>query len=179
MSAQQNTTIYFQERQQFRQLWLWLLLIFVSAFSSGTLLWIVSGSADLGAEAAKSSVLNGLGMFCIGMNVFILWLFFYMRLSVEVSQMGLFVQFRPLHRKVHKLDLREVTLVESVEYSALMEYGGYGIRKRRMATAYNVAGKLGVRIHFENGYHFLIGSQRPDELAEAITTYLEQDAGSA
>lgn len=174
MSTKEEHTVYFQEQQQFRQVWLWLLLIVVSALSSGTVLWIATGGVVLGEDAMSTNGLTSLAVISVTMNALILALFFTMRLTVEVSTSGLFVQFKPLHRKVHKIDLKDVTLVESITYSALLEYGGYGIRKRRKATAYNVSGDQGVRIYYENGYHYLIGSSRPDALAQAINDYIAQ-----
>lgn len=58
--------------------------------------------------------------------------------------------------------------VEPVTYRPLAEFGGWGIRFGRDGTnAYTARGNRGVRIEKAHR-RYLIGSQRPEELAEAI-----------
>jgi TATA-box binding protein (TBP) (component of TFIID and TFIIIB) len=52
----------------------------------------------------------------------------------------------------------------------LLEYGGWGIKYGRKGKAYNVSGNRGVQLVFKDGKQLLIGSQRAEELAEAISS---------
>jgi len=56
-------------------------------------------------------------------------------------------------------------------YRPLAEYDGWGIRwglhKKR---AYIMSGDMGVELELSDGERLLVGSKRPDELANAITT---------
>ena len=72
----------------------------------------------------------------------------------------------PLYRR--RIRLTEVASAEAVTYSALIEYGGWGIRGMGKNVALNARGNRGVRLHLQNGNRVLIGSQRPEELAAAI-----------
>jgi hypothetical protein len=58
--------------------------------------------------------------------------------------------------------------VAAVTCHPITEYGGWGIRWTLRGKAYNVSGRRGVRLDYENGKHLLIGSTRADELATAI-----------
>jgi hypothetical protein len=58
-------------------------------------------------------------------------------------------------------------------YSSLRDYGGWGIRYGSKGKAYNVSGSRGVRLELSNGKRLLIGSQRPEELSEAVAAALK------
>jgi len=164
--------ILFREDQQFRQPILWILLLGGSAFCIGTIVWMISRQViqgiPFGDDAMSNDQMVALGGVIIGLNVLILWLVGALKLQTEVTSGGLFIRFKPLHRKTRKIDLNDVTSVASVKYRPALEYGGWGIRRGRHGTAYNVSGDLGVRIDYENGYHLLIGTRYPDELKAAI-----------
>jgi hypothetical protein len=58
-------------------------------------------------------------------------------------------------------------------YRPILEYGGWGIRCGfKGARAYNVSGNKGVQLILQNGKRLLIGSQKPDELVEAINSMM-------
>jgi len=164
--------ILFREDQQFRQPILWILLLCGSAFGIGTIAWMISRQVvqgiPFGEDAMSNDQMVALGAMITGLNVLILWLVFTLKLQTEVTRDGLFLRFKPLHRKTRKIDLSGVTSVAAVQYRPAMEYGGWGIRRGRRGMAYNVSGDLGVRIDYENGYHLLIGTRYPEELKTAI-----------
>jgi hypothetical protein len=56
------------------------------------------------------------------------------------------------------------------------QYGGRGIRRGRHGWAYTVSGNRGVKLILAGGEQFLIGSQRPEELAAAIQKRLRDAA---
>jgi len=65
-------------------------------------------------------------------------------------------------------------------YRSFREYGGHGIRYSNNGKAYNVSGDRGVQIELLNGNRVLIGSQRAEELVQAIQAkYGEQEGVSA
>lgn len=163
-------TILFQEEQRFREPWLWVLMIGTAAMSIGVAVWLVVWPVAPGEGGEQLSIAPRYltAVLVVLTHSLLFGLFIFARLQVEVTSDGLFLRFRPFHRKVRRLDLGEVTDVEAVTYRPIMEYGGWGLRKTRRGTAYNVSGDRGVRLHYGNGCHLLIGSQRSDELAAAI-----------
>lgn len=164
--------ILFREDQQFRQPILWIILLCMSAFCVGTIAWMVSRQViqdiPFGDDAMSNDQMVILGAIIVALNAILLLLFHALKLQTEVTAQGLFIRFKPFHRKTRKIDLSEVSSVASVKYRPAMEYGGWGIRRGRHGTAYNVSGDLGVRIDYENGYHLLIGTRHPAELKTAI-----------
>jgi hypothetical protein len=164
--------VLFQEEQRFRQVWLWVLLLSVFSISTGTTLWVAVRQLVYGEVVGKNPMsdpaLLAFTVFTLALNFGLIWLMYAARLRVEVSTAGLFVYFFPFHWRVHQIALNDVSSYGVVVYHAFAEYGGWGIRKRPRATAYNVSGDRGVRIYYANHYHYLIGSQRPRELADAL-----------
>jgi hypothetical protein len=164
MPALEQGTL-FEEDQSFRQPWLW-------ALTSGILavVIVVSGLVLTGALVKPGGnmapVIIGL---VVGAGVVIVAaiLMYVMKLSVRLDQAGLHIRFFPLLNRDISLD--EIARWEARDYRPLAEYGGWGIRYGWSGTAYNVSGKRGVQLEFTNGKRLLIGSQRADELAEAIS----------
>jgi len=164
--------LLFREDQQFRQPWLWVFLLMGSAVAMGTVVFFImqlltEGNADANPTMPLWVVL-ALGAVLFFANAGVVALFGFARLQTEVTTAGLFLRFIPFHRKVRKIVLDEVTGVEAVRAKPWAHYGGYGIRRARMASAYIVNGDVGVRINYENGCHIFLGTQHPKELKAAI-----------
>ncbi len=64
--------------------------------------------------------------------------------------------------------LADIRLVRVGEYRA-RQYLGWGHRQGPDDTCYTMRGKRGVFFELANGQRWLIGSQRPEELAAALT----------
>jgi hypothetical protein len=72
----------------------------------------------------------------------------------------------PLYRR--QIALQTIASAEAITYSPLADYGGWGIRGWGKNVALNARGNRGVRLALHDGRRVLIGSQRPNELAEAL-----------
>jgi hypothetical protein len=59
------------------------------------------------------------------------------------------------------------------EYNAMKEFGGWGIQGKKYNKAYTISGKYGIQIVLKNGNKVLIGSQKPNSLAQAIEKNLK------
>jgi hypothetical protein len=172
--------VLFQELQRFTQAFLWIPLTLLTSFVSGTTLWMIMrqvvNGIPFGDPAISNELLLGLGSAVITVNALILLFFATARMQTEVTTRGLFVRFFPFHRKTRQISLDDVESVSVVIYRALIQYGGYGIRRYPKATAYCVRGLEGVRLDYANGVHVLIGSQDAEALFHAIQTVLEERA---
>jgi hypothetical protein len=169
--------VYFREDQRFRQPFLWIPLILGSAVASGTTLWMIArqvvGGIPFGDYAMSNEAMLAAGAVVLCLNFIIILFFAVACLQIEVNDRGLFLRFFPMHRKARQISLDEVTSITAVQYQALLDYGGYGIRKYPRSTAYNVRGEDGVRIDYENGCHVLLGTQHPEALFQALKHVLE------
>ena len=173
----ESPRILFQEVQQFRQPVLWVLLIFGSALISGTVSWMwlrqfIQGES-FAPDALSNPALLTFGALVLLSNALILGFFLFTQLQIEVSTAGLFLRFFPLQRKVRMVDLTGVEQVEQSEIRPFQDYGGFGIRRVGQSKAYIIHGQEGVKLHYDNGMHLLISSQRADELYEALKTLLQ------
>lgn len=90
------------------------------------------------------------------------------RLHLQVTGDALYLRYAPLHRRVRQVDLHGVVDVCATPFRPFRQYGGYGIRRQRLATSYTVSGTVGVRIAYGNGCHVLLSSGDPEALARAV-----------
>jgi hypothetical protein len=161
----QAEDVLFEEEQAFRQTWVWALL-------GATLLLLVVplGFISCGAPVkAGSNTFSGVVGLALGIAVVIgvAVLMYSMRLTVRLDAEGLHVRFFPLVKR--DIPLEQIARWESRTYRPILEYGGWGIRCGWKGMAYNVSGNRGVQLEFTNGKRLLIGLQRPEELAAAIS----------
>jgi hypothetical protein len=97
---------------------------------------------------------------------------FCARLTTEVNRSGLYIQFFPFHLSPKKIPLNKVVQLEIKTYRPVRDYLGYGIRYGAAGKAYNMSGDRGVNLKFSAGRDILIGSQKPEELAQALQQLL-------
>ncbi len=97
----------------------------------------------------------------------------FSRLITEVRPEGLFIRYAPFHRKFHEISLENLKDIQAVTYHPIYDYGGWGIRYGAMGKAYNVRGNRGVKIRYQGGHSLLIGSQKPEELHQAICSIVK------
>jgi hypothetical protein len=159
----------YREIQNFRQLWLWALVLFISLLSIYGLIQQVILGIPFGNNPAPDAILVIIAVI-FGL---ILPLFLYKtNLTIEVHSDGLYIRFFPFHLSFHKIATEYIKEFKARSYSPLKEYGGWGIRYGRDGKAYNVSGNRGVQLHLSDGKQLLIGSQKPDELCEALNLTL-------
>jgi hypothetical protein len=153
----------FHEVQSFRVKRLRILLGIPPVLMSLLLIW----QAILGHPWGKEPMSNAS---VAGWTVF-LWLVYLrlvtVRLVTEIRPGEISVTMRGFWRQQH-IPLAEITAAEVVSYDAARDWGGYGVRTTRR-KAYLASGGRGVRLRLAKGGVILIGSQRPEELASAIT----------
>ncbi|WP_242926833.1 DUF6141 family protein [Pontibacter vulgaris] len=157
--------VLFREQQRFKQVWLWVVILGVAAMSWAGFIYKVILGGDLGSRSASAIQLAVMaGLLGVGLPLF----FYSMKLTTKVYPGLLTVQFSPFHLKAMKIPLHELRNYESVTYNPILDYGGWGIRWSFNGKAYNTSGNKGVQLYFYNKKPLLIGSQRPQQLLEAI-----------
>ena len=172
-----NNAIIFREVQRFRQAWLLGLVIVpllavVGIYGYGIISQLIY-EEPFGDEPMSDTVLLISGLAAILFCLAIVVLFVMSKLRTEVRGDGLYVRFYPFHLRERKIELEKVVSFRAVVYRPICDYGGWGLRFKPGGRAYNVSGRQGVRLEFNNGRHLLIGSQRAEELAAAIETLMK------
>jgi hypothetical protein len=102
------------------------------------------------------------------------------RLTTRIDSGSLLITFGFVNIVKKRIPLKEIVDAESVTYRPLRDFGGWGIRSGKFrgerTGCYNLKGNEGVlltlssdmRVCLGRTKHFIIGSQRPVELVEAI-----------
>jgi hypothetical protein len=157
----------YRETQYFRQLWLWALVIFISLLSIYGLVQQLILGVPFGNNPAPDSLMVVLAVvFGLGLPAFI----YKTNLTTEVRSNGVYVRFFPFHLSFYRIPAEEIREFAACTYNPIRDYGGWGIRYGRRGKAYNVSGNRGVNLELSNGKHLLIGSQKPEELVEALSS---------
>jgi hypothetical protein len=98
-------------------------------------------------------------------------------LITEIWTDGIRYKFTPLIRKERYIPLSEIVSVEVAKYRPVLEFGGWGWRKRifQRKTAYNVSGKTGIRVKKKNGSQILFGTHKQEEMRRAVEKMMIRD----
>ncbi len=97
------------------------------------------------------------------------------RMTTTVDQTELVVRFFPF--KTLRVPLLEIDSYWVRNYHWLKDYGGIGIRRGLDGWAYIMRGDQGVQVQRRGGSRVLIGTQKPDELIQALRMVTGLQAG--
>ena len=116
---------------------------------------------------------SGLFFAIITGTAFIFIGFLFLKLKTQINQDGISVTFIgfPFSKKFIKWE--EIQSVSVITYSPLSDYGGWGVRYSMTGNGwcYNVSGNTGIKIVYQNGKQFLIGTQQQEEAKKIIDLY--------
>jgi hypothetical protein len=163
----------FREEQRITQAWIWLLVAFAAAGAWAAFVLQVIIRIDPEAEPL-SDCMVWIVWILVGVGVPLL--LFTTRLTVEVRPDMLTASYRPFAGR--KITPQEISKAYARTYRPIREYGGWGVRwSPSNGSAYNVSGKQGVQLELANGKRFLIGTHKPQELAQAIAVMMATASG--
>ena len=162
--------VLFQETQQFRQKWLWILLFSVCLLVIIQTIWTIINGSNEDEQIIPLGYIFAQGIGII-ISLGLIYLFHIMKLVTEVRQDGLYIKFFPFIRP-KKIEFREIKSCGARKYHPIKEYGGWGIRYGKRGRAYNVSGNQGVQLELVEQKPLLIGSQRAIELADTINSQI-------
>jgi len=169
----EDKEILFFEEQKPRQWWLQLLIISYAIFITYNVylqLFHAVPVMDLNIPDWLLIVLWVL------FAVIIPILFYKAKLTTQVKKDGIYVQFFPFHIQSIKITPEDIKEIEILTYNPLMDYGGWGVRYGKNGNALNVYGNRGVNIKLTYARDLLIGSQKPEELYNAINSILTKSS---
>lgn len=156
---------YFKEKQQFKEIPLFIILGLLQALFTWGLIQQVFAGKPWGSQPAPDSVLIG-----INIMVFILILLLFVT-NLRTSITNNYICFRlfPLQLKRRVIHWPRVLHVQMVKYNGVNEYWGYGIKfSPGRGWSYALSGNYGIRITLRGGEKLLIGTHKPEELYKAI-----------
>lgn len=150
------------------QTWVWLLVAFAAAGAWATFLLQVVMRLDEEAGPVSDAAAWVIWLM-IGLLLPLLML--SVKLTTEVTAASLRCRYFPFARK--EIEPAEITHVYIRSYRPVRDYGGWGVRWTPWSGwAYNMNGNRGVQLELAGGKRVLIGSERPEELLQAIELML-------
>ena len=149
----------YYEIQQFRQIWVWLILLLVEF---ALLFTILSGMINLLVSIIIISI--GFGF---------IWLLYRMKLITIINEDGINIIFAPFTNFI--IPFNKIKKYQIRQYRPIIEYGGWGIRYSKSGKAYNVSGKIGLQIELTNRKRLLIGTQNPDALLQTLNEIINKN----
>jgi hypothetical protein len=155
----------FRETQQFRQKWLWILIIIIAIGLAWPLITQFSGGKT--AQQMPLYVTILIAIIPIAMIIFM----YVLKLDTEIMEDGIQFSFSPVVGK-KLLPWKEVDTVFIRKYNAIMEYGGWGIRNnmgKMKGRALSVSGDMGIQLIMKDGKRLLIGTRKPEEVQAVLT----------
>ncbi|WP_406662370.1 DUF6141 family protein [Methanolobus sp. ZRKC3] len=160
-----NETVFFREEQKFNQWWMQFLVLLTVVF-----MWYAALSQFVYGKPVGNDPASDVSMLIMWIVFGIIFpVFMYsLRLSVEVRNDGLYIQFYPFHFSPKKTPFENIRNYGVSNYRPLRDYGGWGIRYGPKGKAYTTSGTRGVLLDFTDGKRLMLGSQRADELVSAI-----------
>jgi hypothetical protein len=160
--------VIFEERQRFKQLWIWAILISMNMLLLFGIFTQLILHRPFGNKPLSDFEMILLFLFIVFLSI----LFFYFQLYTKISPQGIYIKFRPFHLKPKFYSWEYISKCSIRKYNPIIEYGGWGYRVGfyKNGGAYNISGNIGLQLEFHDGKKLLIGTQKADELE----AYLKQ-----
>ena len=154
--------ILFEETQQFRQWWLWLILLLLM----GDVVWQFFQIIEHPDKAGFNEILGPAIITILPLAIVVL--IGFCKLETKITASGIYVKFNPIHRKFRFYDWQEIAKVYVRKYRPITEYGGWGIRGWGSNRALNISGNIGLQLLLKNGNRLLIGTRQPEQLNQIL-----------
>ncbi len=193
--------VLFREEQTQQSLWVKLLMIAATAAGVGPFVYGLYSQLVLGIPFGDKPISNtGLILFTLFVVVLILLanlLVFKSKLITVIDKEAIRFRYPPMINKERIIRKEFIEKFIVRKYKPLAEYGGYGIKKRRLrysvndkdrpvgvqrtrfkkikSTAYTMNGKYGLQLYLKDGKELLIGTQRPEAIKRAMEKMTESD----
>lgn len=156
----------FYENQKVRQWWIWLIVVTINIlFIFGFVQQIILGQA-LGDKPIDNTIL---------ILLTILVFFFFLLLSTcslktRITKKWIYIKYFPFHWVYKSYKREKITKIEIIKYDPIREFGGWGIRTGffRKRMVYNISGKQGILLEFENGKKIIIGTRKAEEISKIL-----------
>jgi hypothetical protein len=165
-----ESSVYFSEVQRTMPWWVYAAVAAVALVMWWASIQQVVLGRPFGSRPAPSwLVIVFTVVFGIGFPAF----FALLRMDTAVTDADVRFRVFPLHIAYRSIRGEQIESYSHVEYRALVDYGGYGIRLGLNGWAYNIRGNEGVRFVLKNGRRILLGSSRAPELTNAVERMLQ------
>lgn len=159
----------FKEEQRYTQTWLMALICVIVIFSTIKFTKnFINGKIDF---LTYLSMLSVVLIPCT--------LIFIFKLKTRIDETGIHYQFYPIHLKMKPILWQDIKHAETRTYNALLEYGGWGLRKGiflgKKGLAISIKGNMGIQLILNDNKKILIGTQKKFDADNIISRYLHNN----
>lgn len=173
--------LIYKEEQSFRQSIVpWIMLVFFLMLISGLGIGFYQ-QLYLGIPYGDTPASDN-GLIWSGIISFVAFsvLFIFIlnsKLTTEIWSDGIRYKFPPLVPKIRFIPYRDVVSAEVEKYNPILEFGGWGWRRRmlRRKIAYNVSGRIGIRVIKKDGSLILFGTRQEEEMKRAVKRMMQPE----
>lgn len=159
--------ILFSERQRFKQLWIWVVLLGINTIS----LYGIYQQIILGIPYGDNPMSDTGLIITSSITTALTLLFILLRLDTQITPEGIYIRFFPFDSKYKHYHWNDIAKAYIRKYSPIREYGGWGLRFLGLfgkGIAYNVSGNIGLQLELTNKKKILIGTNKPADLKEVL-----------
>lgn len=161
-----DNKILFSERQRFKQIWLWIVLLVLDGISIFGLIKQLIFEIPFGDKPISNTALIVTTSFLFLLS----FVFFNFRLDTHIKADGIYVRFFPFHSNFKFYPWNKISQSYIRQYNPIKEFGGWGLRGLGKNLALNVSGDIGIQLVLQDGSKLLIGTNKADE----VTVILKQ-----
>ncbi|WP_407557829.1 hypothetical protein [Winogradskyella sp. 4-2091] len=161
----------FNEEQRFNQTWLIILILIGTLIPLGIMAKEYTTNPS---SFSTSDIIVFTSVILVSASII-----FIFKLDTRIDDDGIHYKFFPFHWSFKVIRWNEIEKVYVRTYSAISEYGGWGLRgsslwKSSKGKAINVSGDIGIQLELINGRKLLIGTQKRTEAISVLKTYKEK-----
>lgn len=161
-----GTETLFEERQRFKQWWVWMVLLGINLLLLVGVYKQVFNGQQFGNRPMSNEALLFAAVFFILCTI----IFFNFRLETQIRKDGVYVRFFPFHLSFRHFCWDQISKAFVRQYRPISEYGGWGLRFGFFGKgrAFNVSGNMGLQLELDDNKKLLIGTNKPEELKAAL-----------
>ena len=160
----------FTETQKFNKWWMYLLFSLPFLITSISYILVQYGIIEpKGGEKSPPEII----IILIFSLLILIW-GVSVRLKTTINEHGINAYFIGIPFCNKNFTWDEIQTIKVVEYSPLMDYGGWGVRMGGNGWCYNVSGKIGIKFTRTSRKAFLIGTQQKEEAEKIINHYFKK-----
>ena len=162
---------FFVEEQRFRQIWLIIVLSFL------TIVPIATITKNYLKE--NTTISTKAFLITIVILLFSIAIIFLFKLKTRIDEKGIHYQFFPLHFSVKTIYWHQISKAYVRSYKPISEFGGWGLRggffyNKGKEKAINVSGDIGIQLILKNGEKLLIGTNNKENAKRVLETYSKE-----
>ena len=154
----------FKEIQRFNQRWIWIIIII-----TGLLIYYSTiKQLIFKGNSAIITIPNFVYITIFVLHLLITILLLLTKLEIEISTRYISYRFFPFHLKKKKVPISLIQSAFIREYHPFKEVSALGINLGKHSKVYNIKGKWGLQLEFQEGRHLLLGTQKPEEILKML-----------